>query len=99
MKPTRTGMNDMVTIEIFTKSTSQESVKLVKFLKAHQIEHLERVIDKDDNAKSDAIMLDIVAVPTLKMGYYLFRPKNLFNNGELIGDIKALLIETKKMTC
>jgi len=76
-------------IELYTTKECPRCVKVRAFFNDNNITFIERVIDGDCEAETDALMLNIFAVPTVKIGTWLLKPKAIF-------DGKGLMTETFK---
>jgi glutaredoxin len=83
---------NMANIEIFTTSECPKCVKLMEFLKAGNIDYDKRMIDSDPDAETDALMLNIIAAPALKVGGVVLKAKDIFTKeGEISEKVKSLL--------
>jgi hypothetical protein len=71
------------TFELFATSTCTRCPELEKYLKYIRIKVVKRVIDKDPEAETDAIMLGIRSAPALRLGDLVLPSKEIFGpNGE-----------------
>jgi glutaredoxin len=80
-------------ILIYTTSTCKKCAKLSDFLLRLGIRHLKVVIDKDGDAEAEALMLGISAVPALKKGDAILKPRDIFTTDDQIqeGKLKQFL--------
>jgi len=86
------GDINMAKIEIFTTKECPKCVKLVAFLEAENMDYEKRMIDSDPDAETDALMLNIIAAPALKVGGVVLRTKDIFTKeGEISEKTKNLL--------
>ncbi|MHA1369679.1 MAG: glutaredoxin family protein [Promethearchaeota archaeon] len=73
-------------IELFSTSICPRCMKVAKLLDSIGIEYTKRVIDKDPEAETDAMMFNIFSAPALKKGNELLRSKDIFEKDEMIED-------------
>ncbi len=69
---------------IYTTSTCKRCVKLSEFLGKLGIPHSKVIIDEDGDAEAEALMLGISAVPALKKGDAILKPRDIFTSDERI---------------
>jgi glutaredoxin len=74
---------------LYTTSTCKRCVKLSDFLVKLGIQHTKIVIDKDGDAEAEALMLGILAVPTLKKGDEILRPRDSFTTDDRLIEKKV----------
>jgi glutaredoxin len=83
-------------IELYTTKDCPRCMKVRAFFESNNIQYTEHVIDEDPEAQADALMLDIVAAPAVKIGKWILKPKAIFKDGELTKDFKALVLDQLK---
>lgn len=71
------------TFELFSTSTCVRCPKLEKYLKYIRINFVKRLIDKDPEAATDALLFDIRSAPALRFDNLILQSKDIFGpNGE-----------------
>lgn len=74
---------------VFTTSTCKRCVKLSDFLTKLGLKHTKIVIDEDGDAEAEALMLGICAVPTLKKGDAILKPRSIFSGDDRLIEEKV----------
>ncbi len=85
-------------ILIYTTSTCKRCVILSDFLGKLGIQHSKVVIDKDGDTEAEALMLGIGAVPALKKGNAILKPRDIFTSDDRIieGKVRKFLESEKE---
>jgi glutaredoxin len=74
---------------LYTTSTCKRCVKLSDFLTKLGVQHTKIVIDEDGDAEAEALMLGICAVPTLKKGDEILKPRSIFTGDDRLIEEKV----------
>lgn len=80
----------MSDVQLFSTSECTRCTKLSTFFEKNGIKYMKRVIDKDPEARTDALMLKIMSAPAIVVDEKVLKTKEIFD-GEKINENKVLL--------
>ncbi len=79
-------------LELFTTSNCGNCDVLKNLLQGQGVSYIERVVDLDPIAETDALILEIYSVPVLRRGNALLRAGQIFRHNEIDEDaVRAFL--------
>jgi glutaredoxin len=70
-------------VEVFTTKECHKCPKLIAFLDKHKIKYIKRMVDKDPDIETEALIYNIFSVPALKIGERVLRTKDVFTRADL----------------